>query len=1431
MSYLIAGEAKAAAEIYTALPYPVTLTLTYTDGTTQNTVTAVRTLEDTGLTVLETPIAGTVANQEGEALSMTYTDSLTGENLAPPVNIAWTGRLDMGSEIRGGRNGANAIATITMDDALSGTLQYANEKFAELGLRGTSVAFSDRVAENPQTFRNIFNEGYIDVTAHGKTQAPLGASVSDTTATAELTGAMNTLRNLLPGQEVLTYAPANHVLFPGSFAENLAKSTYWAIRRGSESVTGSNNQDATGCNTLNPSDDTSFGGWYRLRQQGSGITRTAAEMNAWADGAVADSKWVIEMYHAILTDSKATADLDTKQSVANAHWAYLAQLQNGGKIWVASFQDAMKYLRERQNTTLEDIATETSRTVTLTMDTNALPPEIFNYPLTVRSQIPAEWDSEGKYIKVTQGGSVQSPLIKNEGGGLYIDYEANPLGESISLELTDELPVVTVNELKIMANGALTQDADSMVPVVFSASTRPADNTDTSEIYWYVNGVKQTGLSGGTLIFEFSSSTVGKYNIYAEDGITGLQSKTVTITLKEPGLLSYEDFEGYETGAPLQAAMEVREYPDGNKAAAVYYDSAQAYPGMHKTGAMAEGVPTVFAGRAALMDTKQAYYLELRNTADGNARKTLFNVQNGVIKADGADSIGKITRGQWLHYSVAVTPVPIGELSPVRIVLSSPHLTDNDGNNPDGAIVYETSLNLDNMALISNGGGNMVHNNNFASADANTVTYIDNIRIYNPKTAAMASPVGAVALNETAYMRLNKYIYNLEPDMVTVTDSSGETVPIGSIDFDLTNPLAVGIKFADGILAKNSVYTVHVNGAVDAMGTPVDVSADFTTSGFDPITSLSITSGGELEQETGNLSAIYFEAAFVPTAGVDISTVEWYVNGARQSDAGGAFEFTPSVTGEYTVYAKTAGTNVISNEITITVTAGAADYISITASGSLIQYDNAISQAVFTASPMPSDRFLDETSVKWFVNGVLAAEGTAEFSYTPSAKGRYNVYAAVGDGEISNILTLTVATAELSLQEYILKDNFEEHSDILGTKIDGTNAAPWSSALNSADNWAEIAADPLDSANKTLMFSYSGTTSQYPRIQKSGINIQADAPIVMSGKLYLNNYTAQSYIEFYSDASHRKEIFKLSKNGVVIVNGTALDISQVKWVNGGWIWFSLYIMPSENLSQSSMRLILSGNITGNGVIDSVLNLSSIGAGSKTVYYNNALNANSNDRIYLDDAKIYYYAPAIPVIPDSPAIGDTAFEILFSHDIDPFTLNAPAVKINGAAANGIDFNPLSPNRLNVIMADAVVSGKPYKVTFNGVKDTDGSFITQPVYFGVNTFAVTESHFETEEVKIESISENLTEITAKVTVNRFNLTQSGSVDIIIAMYDGKKLEKVWTQTVTVYGGDGEATLCIDNIQLPPEISGKNFKLFVWNNIGNSLPLTEAVPAVVE
>lgn len=849
MGYLIEGEANATAQVYSALPQEMKLLLEYmntADPSKSKTVYDQKTV--TGAAEFDTGVAAQVQNTEGESLTMRLTDPVTGTDFVEPVIVRYTGQLDLGSEIMAAKNGATSIVTLTMDDGVQGYVEKFNNLYKTYGLRGTSMVWSDRLASNQAFYSRIFEEGYIDLGSHSKTHTTLTSSVSDEVRTAELKGAQSEMRAMFPGQEVITYAPADNKLDDRSAA--IAKETYWAIRQGKR-----------GFNSLNPP-DSGIGGWYDLKIQGVynplDMDEKECTLDELLDIAAAEPVWMIEMFHGLDGGFGAVST-----AVATQHFAKMGKMQDEGKLWVASFPEATKYIRERQNTVITDIATEDSRTVTLTM-TN-LPEDIFNAPLTVRSEVPADWT----YAKVTQGGSVQAPELVMENGRYYIYYDAYPNQGEIKIENVTEKPMITITGLKITSEGALEQNAGAVQAVIFSAQTTPAGNVDDSGIGWYVNGVHQEAFDG-KLEFSYAPQDVGTYTVYAMDSKTGIKSLEKVITIKEPGLQFVDDFNGYGTATAVPSdnwysnatvGLEAVSGDGADKAAVFGLSFNEAkYPALHKTANAKTGTPLVYRGKVKLENdgsNKQKFYMEIRNSKEGNVqanRKTVFQINHETITSASGTEIGKIPMGEWLAFSVCIVPGDEvkGEepgadtaLSKIRISLSSPALTDTQGGNKGQDIFFEEEVSLANIAISEHGTCNMLFNNDFSKANEAAKTYLDDIKIYNPYDLRLTAPKETVDIDTPVTIELSKDIYGLDTSKVTVTKEGGGQVTVQSVAYSPLNPGKIMLSFADGALEKNSVYTVAISGVIDAAGGAASGSITFTTSDKDtPVkTDVSIMDG------------------------------------------------------------------------------------------------------------------------------------------------------------------------------------------------------------------------------------------------------------------------------------------------------------------------------------------------------------------------------------------------------------------------------------------------------------------------------------------------------------------------------------------------------------------------------------------------------------
>ena len=127
-------------------------------------------------------------------------------------------------------------------------------------------------------------------------------------------------------------------------ADKVACDTYYAIRRG----------DRNTVQTLDPLMGAGAGAWHNLAIKAFKDYDTEEEKvtygKKWLDDAVKNGTWLIVMCHGIYGNG-ASGSGDITTDAADAFFAYAGEYVKTGELWAATFGDATKYIRERQNTT------------------------------------------------------------------------------------------------------------------------------------------------------------------------------------------------------------------------------------------------------------------------------------------------------------------------------------------------------------------------------------------------------------------------------------------------------------------------------------------------------------------------------------------------------------------------------------------------------------------------------------------------------------------------------------------------------------------------------------------------------------------------------------------------------------------------------------------------------------------------------------------------------------------------------------------------------------------------------------------------------------------------------------------------------------------------------------------------------------------------
>jgi hypothetical protein len=96
------------------------------------------------------------------------------------------------------------------------------------------------------------------------------------------------------------------------------------------------------------------------------------------------------------------------------------------RVWVATFQDVVKYMRERMHASVQTSQDKEALEVTLRHDLKA---ELYDLPLTLKTTVPAGWPA----VEVRQGARIQRVPVTRDGQGSFVLYQAVPNAEPVGL--------------------------------------------------------------------------------------------------------------------------------------------------------------------------------------------------------------------------------------------------------------------------------------------------------------------------------------------------------------------------------------------------------------------------------------------------------------------------------------------------------------------------------------------------------------------------------------------------------------------------------------------------------------------------------------------------------------------------------------------------------------------------------------------------------------------------------------------------------------------------------------------------------------------------------------------------------------------------------------------------------------------------------------
>ncbi|QMU27044.1 polysaccharide deacetylase family protein [Adhaeribacter radiodurans] len=153
---------------------------------------------------------------------------------------------------------------------------------------------------------------------------------------------------------------------------------------------------------------------YVQWQRGATTKTPLPLMKSWVDTVAAhDNNWLVLVIHGV--EGIGWEALPT--TLLDEYFRYIKAKED--KLWVATFGDVAKYMRERMNGKVQGEQKGNIITVNLT---HSLDKNLYDLPLTLKTYVPATW----KAVKVKQGTKEQQVQPEKDEKGSFVLYQALP---------------------------------------------------------------------------------------------------------------------------------------------------------------------------------------------------------------------------------------------------------------------------------------------------------------------------------------------------------------------------------------------------------------------------------------------------------------------------------------------------------------------------------------------------------------------------------------------------------------------------------------------------------------------------------------------------------------------------------------------------------------------------------------------------------------------------------------------------------------------------------------------------------------------------------------------------------------------------------------------------------------------------------------------
>lgn len=343
------------------------------------------------------------------------------------------------------KGNTDAAITYTFDDNLANQYTKAIPMFNEFGFHATFYPVINW-SPNWAIFKTAADKGH-EIGSHTVSHADL-SGLSDALQRDEFGNSQNTINSNITGHKCLTIA-------------------YPFCKPGKDTITDNYYIAARHCQGV--IENTTPSNFYAISSivcGNQGSVKTTADFKSRVTSATASKGWVVYLIHA-LDDEAGYSPLSS--AVLRESLEYLNYKRD--IYWVGSFAEVVKYIKERNSASVEEI--EANNDTIKVQVTDLLDDDIYNVPITILRELPVGWN----FAEAYQGGNLINTSVKVIETVKYISFDAIPDSGLVTIikaeipEISKEPAIDNPYELatwKGFTNAAVTYTFDDNCPNQYS---------------------------------------------------------------------------------------------------------------------------------------------------------------------------------------------------------------------------------------------------------------------------------------------------------------------------------------------------------------------------------------------------------------------------------------------------------------------------------------------------------------------------------------------------------------------------------------------------------------------------------------------------------------------------------------------------------------------------------------------------------------------------------------------------------------------------------------------------------------------------------------------------------------------------------------------------------------------------------------------------